>query len=414
VRRDKGHEEAYQALGYEERNGTPPVEELLAGRVDIGDVIRNGIDPPEELIERVILAHKVHVVYSAAGKGKTFFMLWVALQVIEKGHPVLIFDKENGAHTIAERIEQMGADPDAVTKLLYYFPDYPLTPEVYRAMLSAIEPALVIFDSWIAFLAADDLDENVSNDIATWAVNYTQPARQRGIAVLLLDHVPKEGVSARGSGRKRDEVDVMWSLNNPQPFDRDTLGQITLILDKDREGWLQRSVGFTVGAGIDGFIFRRSDGFIEETGADGLTGTERRVLETLSNLGIGGATGGEWKKQATHGPDSVSTASYYRAKSKLEEARLVEKRENHYYATTTLNTVSNLVRHMPHGETPRETPDGQSGARENPIDKGSLKDSQGVSVVSQASGETTPETSRGSWKEHSLDCDCDDCQYGEL
>jgi hypothetical protein len=56
----------------------------------------------------------------------------------------------------------------------------------------------------------------------------------RGVAVLLLDHVPKEGNTARGSGRKLDYVDAMWELRNPQKFNRETVGRIDMHLRKDR------------------------------------------------------------------------------------------------------------------------------------------------------------------------------------
>ncbi|MDQ5817517.1 MAG: AAA family ATPase [Actinomycetota bacterium] len=122
-------------------------------------------------------------------------MLWAALEVVRRGAPVLIFDAENGLHTIAARVEVLGPDVERGDELLYYYPfvALPTTEEgrlAYEAKLDRIKPALVCFDSWISFLASNGLDENSSNDITTFAAHYIQPARSRGVATLMLDHIP--------------------------------------------------------------------------------------------------------------------------------------------------------------------------------------------------------------------------------
>jgi hypothetical protein len=289
----------------------------LRDRVLLGKIMREGVEPPEELVQDVLLAGKVHSLYSAASTGKTFLMLWLVLRVLEQGLRVLIFDRENGHRIMAERLEALGADPEKVDELLYYsfYPELPTTEEGlldYENTLDEVKPALVVFDSLIGFLAANGLDENSSNDVSTWATHYAHPARSRGTTVLLLDHVPKEGVSSRGSSRKRDEVDVMWALRNPLPFDRDTVGRIVIHREKDREGWLPDNIGFSVGGGEDGFVFARSLGTIEAKGDDGLTKSARITLEAVGSLEEKGATTAEWEKAASG--MGVSRTSFYRAK----------------------------------------------------------------------------------------------------
>jgi RecA-family ATPase len=200
------------------------------------------VKPPEVLIPEVLLAGKVHSIYSAGGTGKTFMMLYLVKRVVERGEPVMIFDLENGLRIMAERLELLGVTPEEAERIHYYpFPSMPMDPDVIRAfaaLLEEVDPALVVFDSWVNCLAACGLDENKSTDIAAWADAYSQKARLRRSAVLILDHVPKEGGSARGSGRKLDYVDVQFELRSPQPFDRETVGRVDLHLRKDREGWL--------------------------------------------------------------------------------------------------------------------------------------------------------------------------------
>ena len=257
------------------------------GRVLLAQAIEEGVEPPEELERDVLLKGRVHSIYAAAGFGKTWLMLWLVVRAVERGEKVVVFDAENGQRIVAERLAALGVPTEHLDELLSYYPFPNLTLDEdrvssYKQVLDDEKPALVIFDSLVNFLGAAGLEENSNDDIVKWAVRYTRPARERGIAVLVLDHVPHENNHARGASRKKDEVDVMWRLTCPMPFDRDTVGRIVLHREKDREGWLPERVGFSVGGTFDGFIFKRSDGTIEEPDPqDGLTASERKALETL-------------------------------------------------------------------------------------------------------------------------------------
>jgi hypothetical protein len=299
---------------------TPP-EARDDGRVLIGRVIREGIEPPAVLVDDVVLEGRTHAIYGPSGHGKTYVLLWLALRVLERGGPVIIFDNENYAPIISERLEQLGADPDALDRLLYYYPDpeLPTTNEGrarYEAMLDRIRPALVCFDSWISFLAVNGLDENSSNDISTFSAHYLLPARRRGVTTLVLDHVPHDGSHARGSTRKRDEVDVMWKLTRTQSFDRDRVGSLALNRIKDREGWLPQTVTFSIGGDErGGFVCSRSSGTIETEDEEGLKDSERKSLEALEAFAPSGAKTVEWQKAALD--FGVARRTFYRAKDGL-------------------------------------------------------------------------------------------------
>src|SRR5215212_4672073 len=259
-------------------------------RIDLGEPIESGIEPPEMLVEDELYAGRVHCIYSAGGTGKTFKALQLVKKVIDQDKPVLLLDLENGVRIISERLRDLGAEADQVRQHLYYypFPSMPLSDDAsseFEELLEEIKPALVVIDSWINCISAAGLDENSSTDIARWSDAYPQRARVRGIASLLLDHVPKEGNTARGSGRKLDYVDAMWELRNPQKFDRETVGRIDMHLRKDREGWLPRALTFSVGVGEDGFIFQRSAGTFESADeSTGLLPSDRTTMEALQAL----------------------------------------------------------------------------------------------------------------------------------
>src|SRR5215207_9589800 len=321
-------------------DGTPqgteiPQRPARFERIDLGEPIESGIEPPEMLVAEELYAGRVHCIYSAGGTGKTFKALQLVKKVIDQGKPVLLLDLENGVRIISERLRDLGTKADQVRQHLYYypFPSMPLSDAAsgeFEELLEEIKPALVVIDSWINCISAAGLDENSSTDIARWTDAYPQRARVRGVAVLLLDHVPKEGNTARGSGRKLDYVDAMWELRNPQKFDRETVGRIDMHLRKDREGWLPRALTFSVGVGEDGFIFKRSAGTFESADeATGLLPSDRTTLEALQALGSMGAFDKEWREQAI--ARGLGRTTYYRSRGTLLELGYVEQVMNKYF-----------------------------------------------------------------------------------
>jgi Bifunctional DNA primase/polymerase, N-terminal/Primase C terminal 1 (PriCT-1)/AAA domain len=304
----------------------PPTNRLLAGRVLLGAAIREGIEPPDELIAGVLIRGRTHQFYAGAGQGKTMLLLGLVKEAIERGETVVLFDMENATRIIGERLEEMGVDPEMLDRHLVYlpYPDLPLDAEVvaaYADLLDQLQPSLVAFDSWVNFLASAGLDENSSNDIAAWAVAYLHPARKRNIATAILDHVPYDTSHSRGSTRKKDEVDVQWRVINTQAFHRDSVGEIVLHRQKDREGWLPPSVKFSVGGAHNRIIFARSDGTIEAVGEDGLTENATKALDSLRTMPDGeGLTFGQWLRMS-----GISKTTFRRCANTLKERGLVRQ-----------------------------------------------------------------------------------------
>lgn len=359
------------------RNGHVVVQAnpLLAGRVLLREAMEKGVEPPEELEPGVLLRGKVHHVFSASGLGKTMLGLWFVKRCIERGQRIVYFDDENGVRTISERLQDMGVDPARVDELLYYlpFPSLPMTEEArrnYAALLEDIEPDLVVFDSWINFLASAGLNENENTDIQMWCTAFTKPARDEGITVVILDHVPHEGSRARGASRKKDEADVQWQLFRNKPYSRDSTGEVVLRCEKDRDSWLEPSVTFSVGGTSDGrLIFERSAGTVEEPDpADGLTPSARALLDVLvAKFAIAGANASEWAVAA-----GVSRQTVYRSKVALIGRGLVEVHRKRYYPSQSPDREGDITREpgatkpdlgeVSHGVTGRNNGPGVTGA----------------------------------------------------
>jgi hypothetical protein len=384
-----GEKVYFRGIPKTSETGEEPRRKAHFERIDLGEPISSGMEAPEMLVPEELYAGRVHCIFAASGTGKTFKALWLIKKVVDQGKPVLLLDLENGVRIISDRLRDLGTDAERARQHLYYypFPSMPLSDSAsaeFEELLEEVKPALVVVDSWINCIAAAGLDENSATDIAQWTEAYPQRARVRGIACLLLDHVPKEGGSARGSGRKLDYVDVMWELRNPQKFDRDTVGRIDLHLRKDREGWLPKVMTFSVGGGDDGFVFQRSLGTVEAVDEDGLTRKERATLEALAALGSMGAFDKEWKEEAA--TRDVKKSKYYEARRRLLDLNLVEKVMDKYF-------VKDLQKRGPEKSTGLQTD--QAGAI-SPVSPHSLR-----------SGLTGPPVDKPD--EHPPNCICEEC-----
>lgn len=330
------HKLAQSATRYKPNSQTyntynpPPLDEdhngsanaLLAGRVDLGQAIAQGIDPPDELEQDLLLDGKIHHFFGPSESGKTILALWMIKRRVEARQHVIMFDAENGARTNSERLKQMGADPDLIGKYLVYlpFPDLTLGErgrQDFYKLLDEIDPALIVFDSWASFLSSAGFSENDNAEIEHWDNALTKQAKRRGIASVILDHVPHDVDRSRGGARKKEVADVQWQVKKTQDFDRDGVGEVLLIKHKDREGWLPPTIKFSVGGRFGKLVCQRSAGTVEEpNAAGGLTRTEHKVLDTLRDeFPLTGARMAEWQR-ATDGR-SVSRASHYRAVKKL-------------------------------------------------------------------------------------------------
>jgi hypothetical protein len=272
-----------------------PRRGLLAGAVKLGDLMRQGIEPPNELIDGVLLEGRTHQIFCGPGKGKTFVALWMAVKLVNRGRRVLYLDKENGARIIRNRLVALGADPAKVNECLVYvpFPTLDLDPDAVEDYIASLEGfSLVIFDSWINYLAAAGLDENSNGDLARWSTTFCSEARKRNISVLLLDHVGKDSSNgSRGASRKLDEMDVAWELRTLMPFDREQPGMIQLRRKKDREAWLSPTVEFEIGG--DPFIMQRVVG-ADIPEPDSI----KHTLTALEGFGMAGAKYGDWMEAA--------------------------------------------------------------------------------------------------------------------
>jgi hypothetical protein len=307
------------------------------GRTTLTDAIRNGVPEPEELEQDILIKGAAHQLFTGPGEGKTWVALWLIKRAIQREQTAMYFDQENGKRIVTERLQLLGVGENVDTHLYYYdFPAMGIDSKdtaLYREELDAVEPDLLVFDSWVGFLGACGLEENSNTDVEEWSNAYITPAKARDCAVVILDHVPHDANRSRGATRKKDFVDVQWSLKKVQDFSRSNVGYIQLKLHKDRESWLPKNVGFSIGGTPEGFVMERSEGTVSDLPGK-LPESAQRALDALDNFGELGATYKEWldsiEWKGGKMPDST-----FRTKAipKLKEAESIEHQGDRYYTT---------------------------------------------------------------------------------
>jgi hypothetical protein len=221
-----------------------------------------------------------------------------------------VADREYGIHELDHLL-----DEDRLDELFHYFNPRTLgvgddSRQVLEELIEDVEPALVIFDSWVGFLAHAGFSENDNTEVSEWTKKIAYPVRLSGGAVVILDHVSHEK-RQRGAKAKKGEVDVSYEVNKKKDFDRDALGRVRLTNDKKRRGVGADRVDLTIGGdGRGGILCYRG-------GASSLTDNQRKLYAVLPEDGMKST---EWLRAG-----SLSETRFHENKKILVEQGAVRK-----------------------------------------------------------------------------------------
>ena len=276
-----------------------PFESLrvhLTGEVDL--------TPTPSLLETesgnpLIYSGKVTGVYSEPSIGKSFLMVRLIEETILKGGRALVLDYEDRAKTIEERAKTVGLDFDTYGPDVAYFNEGLI--ESARGVDTSIawledspnpENNVVIIDTATATGCPAD-----GADVLPWYARFVHPWRNKGWAVVILDHVPKRRKDRPrgpiGSFNKLAQITGAALLIDGTPWTKKQSGRVFVYNEKDRPSDLAAGMGHCVAA-IDGtwatidgqraFHLRILDGDCAQD-----SGTEspinRKVLEVLADAG---------------------------------------------------------------------------------------------------------------------------------
>lgn len=217
-------------------------------RSDLRAAAHRAREPLATIAGGLLYPGHVHSIAGDPESGKTVLGAHLVLEQVRAGRRALWIDEEMGEDQVADLLVAFGATDDELDAVDHYaFAGLRPTPrdaEALNALMTLLQPALVVVDSSGASLAAADLDENSNRDASAFYLHLLLPMRKHGAAVVVLDHQLKAGAKgsryAVGAGAKLRLVDVAWALTTLSAFDRKRSGRVRLECTKDRRGHIGR------------------------------------------------------------------------------------------------------------------------------------------------------------------------------
>jgi len=183
-----------------------------------------------------------------------------------------------------------------------------------------LEPRLVIIDTLPRCMG--DLEENDASGMGLAIRACDRIKDATGATVMPITHSGKDGKDIRGSSALRGAADTLIRITR-----EDDLILITCDKSKDAPAFADIRVKLVPVPGTDGVVPRMLH---EVLASSRLTITQYRVWSALHEMFADkGATSAEWQKVATQ---TMSDASYYRARRALEDAGHVTTQGQRYFA----------------------------------------------------------------------------------
>ena len=169
------------------------------------------------LIEPILEAGTVNVLFARVDTGKSLLALEWSLRLAREGRTVVYVDEENRVVDVVDRLKAMGAEPWELARLVFYsFAGLPPLDTVaggvhLEAIAATASADLVVLDTTTRMVQGSE------NDADTFLALYRcslVPLKSRGITVLRLDHPGKnEERGQRGSSAKDGDADTIWRLS---------------------------------------------------------------------------------------------------------------------------------------------------------------------------------------------------------
>lgn len=194
---------------------------------------------------------KINGLVGESESGKSWVALHAVEQLLKEGRRAAVLDFEDAASTWVSRLRLLGITDEQLALLRYADPDESLDV-VGRAalaeMLADHDPALIVLDGANAAMTLLGLELNDNADATKFNRLVLKPLTQLGAAVLTIDHVPKNseqrGKGAIGAQAKRAMIDgAQFIVEVTQPFGVGQRGELKLLVDKDRAGYVRGQAG---------------------------------------------------------------------------------------------------------------------------------------------------------------------------
>lgn len=224
-------------------------------------MLAEGVPDPVVLVDALLYAEGVHLLSGHPGCGKSTLAGYMASVVMAGGRHCIWLDYEAGDRAAFRRMLALGVPIDTLDSHFHYAAWPTNAEDELAAYLARWPRALVVVDSMSKALSAAGLSENDNADVTSWTVKVVKACKDAGIPVLIIDHVAKAGTGqySRGAGAKLADSDVHWRVTCDVPFSRDQIGEVTVTLHKDREGFFHSASTWSIGDGRGGLVVVRKD-----------------------------------------------------------------------------------------------------------------------------------------------------------
>jgi len=175
--------------------------------------LKTGLDGLDRVLGGGLVPGSLLLLAGEPGIGKSTLLLQVAAALARRGGPVVYVTGEESADQIALRAKRI----DGLHPQLLLLPE--TSCEAVLAQLEAMEPTLVVVDS-VQTAVLDEVEAVAGSvsQVRQVASRFQHLAKTRGVPVVLVGHVTKEGMIA-GPKLLEHLVDVVMSLEGEPGHD---------------------------------------------------------------------------------------------------------------------------------------------------------------------------------------------------
>jgi DNA repair protein RadA/Sms len=194
------------------RRGAEPIP-ISEADVDGAPRAQTGLDGLDRVLGGGLVAGSLLLVAGEPGVGKSTLLLQVAAALAADGAPVVYVTAEESAEQVALRARRLGTGGRNLLLLAE------TSCEAVEHQLERFSPSLVVVDSvqTVASEGADGVAGSVGQ-VRHVAARFQHYAKTRGVPVILVGHVTKEGVIA-GPKLLEHLVDVVMALEGEPGHD---------------------------------------------------------------------------------------------------------------------------------------------------------------------------------------------------
>ena len=186
-------------------------------------------------------AGRISRVFGLSGSGKSWIAKLGTLEVLSAGGAVLYLDGDSVWQDFRDHLKAMGLSrDDALSGRLHYSRvEGSLLGDGVRVLLDSQPWSLIVVDGFNRVMGAAGLKGNEDPDVNTFFASVLDPAAATGAAVVVVDHMRKDGESDHGSVFKRNNLTgTDYSVKRMSLIAPGIRGYSSITLTpKDRPGW---------------------------------------------------------------------------------------------------------------------------------------------------------------------------------